>query len=100
MILLRIKVRCLPDRMQQALAVFTAVIEPSRELEGVIRFDVGRDLADPDAIVALELFEDEAARERQESLPQVATLWRLLPEIAAEPPELTLFEIASAVPAL
>jgi quinol monooxygenase YgiN len=99
-ILLRIKVRCEPDRVQQALAVFTAVIEPSRALEGVIRFDVGRDLADPDSIVALEVFADDEARERQEALPQVATLWRLLPELAAEPPELTLFEVASAVPAL
>ena len=99
MIVLRIKVKCLPDRMQQALAVFTAVIAPSRELDGVIRFDIGRDLSDPDTIVAIEVFADDEARERQEALPQMATLWRMLPEIAAEAPELTLFEVSSAVPA-
>jgi hypothetical protein len=43
---------------------------PSRTVDGVISFDVARDLADPSAFIATEVFEDEAARDRQESLPQ------------------------------
>ena len=73
MIVLRFKVKCQPDKTEQALAAFRAVIGPSRDLEGVISFDIARDLADPDSIIAVEVFEDEAARERQEALPEVGS---------------------------
>jgi hypothetical protein len=34
------------------------VISPSRMLEGVVSFDIGRDLTDPKVFVATEVFED------------------------------------------
>jgi quinol monooxygenase YgiN len=100
MIVLRFKVQCQPDKTEQALAAFRAVIGPSRELEGVISFDIARDLADPNSIIAVEVFEDEAARERQESLPEVATVMALLPEAIAGPPEATVFQISSSADAM
>jgi quinol monooxygenase YgiN len=100
MIVLRFKVQCQPDKTEQALAAFTAVIAPSREVEGVISFDIARDLADPNSIIAVEVFEDDAARARQESLPEVAAVMGLLPETVAGPPEATVFQVASSADAM
>jgi quinol monooxygenase YgiN len=100
MLVLRFKVRCRPDKVDEAIEAFSAVAPPSRELDGVISFDIGRDLNDPNAIIATEVFEDEAARERQESLPEVARVMELLPNALAGPPEATAFEVSSSAPAM
>jgi quinol monooxygenase YgiN len=99
MIVLRFKVQCQPDRLEEALDAFAAVLAPSREVDGVISFDIGRDVADPNSIIAIEVFEDAAGRERQESLPEVARVMGMLPEILAAPPEATVFEVASSADA-
>ncbi|HEY3019734.1 MAG TPA: antibiotic biosynthesis monooxygenase [Solirubrobacteraceae bacterium] len=96
MIVIRFKVQCRPERTEEALGAFAAVVPPSREVGGVISFDIARDLVDPNSIVAVEVFENDAARERQESLPEVARVMSLLPEIVAAPPEATVFEVASS----
>jgi hypothetical protein len=36
------------------------------------------------------------ARDRQESLPEVATVMSLLPECAAAPPEATVFQVSES----
>jgi quinol monooxygenase YgiN len=99
MMIIRFKVQCQPERVDEALGVFSAVVEPSRKLDGVISFDIGRDLIDPNSIIAAEVFEDAAARERQEAQPVVGKVMGLLPEILAAPPEATVFEVASAADA-
>jgi quinol monooxygenase YgiN len=95
MIVIRLRVQIQPERVEDALKVFRAVVEPSRQVEGVISFDIARDVIDPTALVATEVFEDLAARERQESLPEVARVMSLLPEILAAPPEASQFHVAS-----
>jgi quinol monooxygenase YgiN len=100
MIVVRFKVKLRPDKVDEALEAFRAVIAPSREIEGVIEFDVARDLSDPDAVVAVEVFEDEAARERQEAQPEVARVMALLPDALAAPPEATVYEVSQAAAAL
>jgi quinol monooxygenase YgiN len=92
-------VRCQPDRIGEALSAFAAVVSPSREVDGVISFDIARDVVDPNSIIAVEVFEDEAARERQESLPEVGTVMSLLPEIVAAPPEARVFQVSSSADA-
>ena len=99
MIVIRFKVQCQPDRVDEALGVFAAVVEPSRKVDGVISFDIARDLIDPNSIIAVEVFEDAAARERQEAQPEVGRVMSLLPEVLAAPPEATVFEVASATDA-
>jgi quinol monooxygenase YgiN len=100
MIVLRFRVQCQPDKTERAVAAFKAVIGPSRKLEGVISFDIARDLADPNSIIAVEVFEDEAARQRQESLPEVATVMGLLPDAIAGAPEATVFQVSSSADAM
>ncbi len=98
MIVVRFKVRCRPEKTEEALSVFEKVVAPSRALDGVVSFDLGRDLADPDSIFAMEVFEDRAALDRQEALPEVTTVLGLLPELVTAEPEGTIFEVASSVP--
>jgi quinol monooxygenase YgiN len=72
---------------------------PVRATEGVINFDIARVLLDPDAFIATAIYEDGAALERQESLPEVDRVMAMLPESLAAPPERTIFD-ASVNPAL
>ena len=99
MIVIRFKVHCQSDRIEEALDAFAAVVSPSRDVDGVISFDIARDIVDPNAIIAVEVFEDQDARGRQESLPEVGRVMSLLPEILTAPPEATVFQISSATDA-
>jgi quinol monooxygenase YgiN len=96
MIVVRFKVQCLQDKTADLLAAFQDVIAPSRAVDGVISFDVARDLLDPNSFIATEVFENEAARQRQESLPEVAKVLALLPDSVAAAPEATVFQVSSS----
>jgi len=96
MIVVRFKICCQPGKAERALAVMHDVIKPSRSLDGVVSFDIGRDIADPDAIIAVEVFAARAALRRQEALPEVARVMSVLPDLVAGPPEATLFEVSSS----
>ena len=98
MIVLRFKVQCQPDKIEQVIAAYEDVIAPSRALDGVINFDIGRDVADPDSFIGTEVFEDRAALERQESLPETAKVYGILEEALVGAPEATIFEVASSEP--
>jgi quinol monooxygenase YgiN len=95
-IVLRFKVKLRPEKTEDAVALFAAVVEPSRAVEGVINFDIARDVDDPNVIVATEVFEDDDARDRQEALPEVAAVMAFLPDALAAPPEATLFNVSSS----
>ena len=98
MIIVRVKVQCRPGKAEQVMAAFEAVIPPSPAVDGVVSFDIGRDVADPDAFIATEVFEDRAALERQESLPEVANALGVLEEPLATEPEATIFNVSSSEP--
>ena len=97
MVIVRFKVHCLPDKTEEMMDAMAAIVAPSRALQGVIHFDVARDVIDGDALIATEVFEDRAAMERQEALPEVARAVDLIGAGAlAEAPEWTIYEVASA----
>lgn len=100
MIVIHFKVQCQPDKSDDLMSALQDVVGPSRRTDGVISFDIGRDLTDPHAFIATEVFEDDAARERQESLPEVGKVLAMLPECLASPPEATLFRVSSSESAL
>ena len=70
---------------------------PSRDVAGVISFDSARDETDPNTVITVEVFEDEAAVDRQEALPQVGKM-ELMPDALAAPPEATVFHVSSSSP--
>lgn len=97
MIVVRFKVRCQGDRTDEVAEAMKDVVQAARSLDGVIHFDVARDLTDPDALIATEVFEDRAAMEREEAMPQVARVVELMQGGAlAGAPEWTIYEVASA----
>jgi quinol monooxygenase YgiN len=98
MILVRFKVQCQPDKTEEVMAAFESVIAPSRAVAGVISFDIARDVADPDSFIAIEVFEDRAALERQESLPEVGRTLAVLEESLVAEPEATVFHVSSSEP--
>lgn len=98
MIVVRFKVQCQPEKREQARAVFQEVIAPSRAVEGVMSFDIGQDLADPDSFIATEVFADRAALDRQESLAEVARVLAVLEHSLAAAPEATIFHVSSSEP--
>jgi quinol monooxygenase YgiN len=100
MIVLRFKIQCRPEKCEEVAAALAEVIGPARTVKGVIAFDVARDLTDPNSFIATEVFEDAAARERQESLPQVGKVMSLLPDSLAAPPEATVYHVSSSEPAM
>jgi quinol monooxygenase YgiN len=100
MIVIRFKVKCQAEKAEQVRAAFRDVIESSRAVSGVVSFDIANDLADPNSFIATEVFEDAAARERQEALPGVGRVMALLPGSLAAPPETTIFQVSSSEPAM
>lgn len=98
MIIVRFKVNCRAERREDALKAFEQVVAPSRTVEGVIHFDIGQDLTDPNTIIATEVFKDRGALDRQEALPEVGQVMALFPEIIEGEPEATIYEVSSAEP--
>jgi quinol monooxygenase YgiN len=84
-IIVRFWFRTQPGRGDEAVAALAPVVAASRALPGVISIDIARDIIDPDAFIATELYEDRAALDRQEALPEtVAALAALKAGIIAE----------------
>ena len=100
MIVLRFKVQCQPDKTSTVADAMKDVVAASRSLPGVIHFDVARDVSESNTLIATEVFEDVAARERQESLPEVSKVMSLLPDAMASAPEATVFHVSATEPAM
>lgn len=98
MIVVRFKVQSQAERAEEVAAVLNAVVAPSRATEGVVSFDIARDLSEPNTFVATEVFADEAARQRQEALPEVGAVMAVLPGAVVGPPEINVYR-AEELPA-
>jgi len=98
MIVVRFQVKCKAEKAEELCAAFEAVVAPSRTVEGVLNFDIARDITDPNSFIATEVFTDRAALERQESLPEVQKVIALLPDVLAAEPEATIYTVSSSEP--
>lgn len=96
MLVVRFKLKCAAGKREVMLTALRDVVTPSRKLSGVIHFDIGQDLTDPDAFIATEVFEDKEALDRQEAQGEVARVMALLPDAIAEEPEATIYHVASS----
>lgn len=98
MIVVRFKVECQPENALQVMAALKDVIGPSRKIDGVVSFDIGRDIFDQNSFIATEVFADRAALERQEALPEVAKALGVLEQSLVAEPEATIFHVSSSEP--
>jgi quinol monooxygenase YgiN len=96
MLIVRFKVKCRPEKVEDLRTAFEAVVAPSRTVEGVLHFDIAQDITDPNSFIATEVFVDKAALARQESLPQVQKVIALLPHVLAAGPEATIYTVSSS----
>ena len=94
MLILRQKMRAKPDKSDELMAALAEIIAPARATDGVISLDIARVLLEPDSFIATAIYEDGAALERQESLPEVHRVMAMLPESLVAPPERTIFDAA------
>jgi quinol monooxygenase YgiN len=94
MVILRFKIHSKPDKSDELMAALAEIITPARATEGVVEFDIARALLDLDSFIATAVYEDGAALERQEALPEVHRVMAMLPESLAKPPERTIFDAA------
>ena len=99
MLILRQKMVAKPDKSDELMAALAEIITPARATSGVINFDIARDLLDTDSFIATAVYDDGAALELQESLPEVDRVMAMLPASLVAPPERTIFD-ASLDPAL
>src|SRR5467141_104074 len=94
MLILRQKMRAKPDKSDALMSALAEIITPARATQGVVDFDIARVLRDPDSFIATAIYEDGAALERQESLPEVHRVMAMLPDSLVAPPERTIFDAA------
>jgi quinol monooxygenase YgiN len=97
-IVVRFKLRCSPDKAEKVRGLLAAVQSASQPVQGVITFDIGRDLLDENAFIATEVFEDRAALDRQESLTEVAAAMATFEDALVAPPEATIYHVDSSEP--
>jgi quinol monooxygenase YgiN len=96
-IVVRFVVQAQLDRVAELADALAQAVVPSRAVPGVIRFNVARDLTEPQVLIATEVFEDREAMQRQATLPEVARVVALMQgEMLAAPPEVTIYEVVSA----
>jgi len=98
MIVVRFKVKCKPEQSETLRMALESVVAPSRALQGVLNFDIARDITEPNAFIATEVFANREALERQEALPEVQKVIALLPDLLAADPEATLYKVSSSEP--
>jgi len=98
MIVVRFKIQCKSEKAEQVMAALKEMTGPSRRVDGVISFDIGRDIFDQSSFIATEVFADRAALERQEALPEVAKALGILEESLVGEPEATIFHVSSSEP--
>ncbi len=97
MLVVRFRGVCQPEKTDEVEAAMREVVGPSRELPGVLHFDVSRSSTDPDTLLLVEVLADRAAMEAQEAQPEVAKVLGLMQAGAlAAAPEWTIYEVASA----
>jgi quinol monooxygenase YgiN len=94
MVILRFKIHSKPDKSDELMAALAEIIRPARATEGVIDFDIARVIREPDFFIATAIYDDGAALERQESLPEVHRVMAMLPDSLVAPPERTIFDAA------
>jgi quinol monooxygenase YgiN len=99
MVILRFKIQSKPDKSDELMSALAEIIAPARATSGVINFDIARDLLDTDSFIATAVYDDAAALELQESLPEVDRVMAMLPGSLVSPPERTIFD-ASLDPTL
>lgn len=69
-----------------------AVVAPTHEEPGCLRYGLHRSVEDPAAFVMVERWASKEALDRHFTTPHVKTLLKNVAELVAAPPEITIYE--------
>jgi quinol monooxygenase YgiN len=86
------KVTVRPDAVDRALEVSLEHVHRSRTEPGCLLHSVHRDVEDPNTLVFLEQWEDDAALQAHFAVPESLAFVTALSEVAAKPPSMDLYE--------
>jgi quinol monooxygenase YgiN len=98
MVIVIARVRPRPDRREELLALLREVQEASRRDDGCLNYGYYEELADPDALIAVEEWRDGDALAAHLRRPHVAKLVQALPDLVAAAPEIAAHEVARSGP--
>jgi quinol monooxygenase YgiN len=89
----RVTVR--PEALDDALRVSLEHVHRSRDEPGCLLHSVHRDVEDPNTLVFVEQWEDDAALSAHFAVPESLAFVTALSEHAAKPPSMDLYEAAA-----
>jgi quinol monooxygenase YgiN len=98
MILYRVTVQVREARLDRARLLLRDLVRASRAVPGVISFDILRDPDNPTRFVSIEVYENQAALDRQAVLPELDTVMAELDDLLTDGPEGTRFQVFAAEP--
>ncbi|HUY46332.1 MAG TPA: putative quinol monooxygenase [Streptosporangiaceae bacterium] len=98
MLIYRVSGKARSQKIEEARRKFAGLCEASRKVAGVVSFDVAQDVTDPAVFVSIEVYEDQAAVDRQGELAELRDLMAVLDEVLADGPRGTVFHVSSARP--
>jgi quinol monooxygenase YgiN len=70
-----------------------AAVAPSHDEPGCLRYTVHRSLNDPASFVTVERWVSKEAIDRHFVAPHTQALMKQIPELLAEPPDISVFEL-------
>lgn len=86
------------DRLADFLAAFDEVMPHSAAEEGIIRFEMFRDLKDPLTFTVIDLFRDKAAYDSHSQTPHIARLGPALAGCFDGMPSSRVCELRDGIP--
>jgi quinol monooxygenase YgiN len=98
MILYRVTVQVREARLDRARLLLRDLVRASRAVPGVISFDILQDPDNSARFVSIEVYENQAALDRQAVLPELDTLMAELDDLLTDGPEGTRFQVFAAQP--
>jgi quinol monooxygenase YgiN len=85
-----------PDSRDEALDLIEPLAEQSRQEDGIIDYRVATDIDDSNVFRFFEQYEDGAAFEAHSETDHFREFEEALPELLADEPEVTRFDVADA----
>lgn len=81
-----------PGRENELEQAMQAVVLPTHQEAGCLRYTVHRSLIDPVVFVTIERWTSKEAIDKHFATPHIQTLMSKIHDLLVEPPEITLYE--------
>lgn len=82
-----------PGRESDLEQAMRAVVAPTHQEAGCLRYTVHRSMIDPSEFVTIELWTSKEAVDQHFAMPHVQALLEKAAELLMEPPDITFYEL-------